>query len=244
MDSKQYDCLLIPSDGNLLFRTLKELHNTPRLDRIMIYDAIGSGTVIAIMLYLGMSPSQITTELIHTNIFDCTSHELRTILHTIIGDKLMSMYSTIPTLKELYDLRGNVKVLNLHVYNRTLGHASIINHVTCPDLNCLSACSMAYNLGLTYYEQSYCGNTYIDSSSFVPSYDVLNTHKILCVTTRSSHYDVIRPPTAEEHYWYCFNHLREQLLNNIVHPAFNLIVLYVDNDPLDKSIETKLELLC
>lgn len=232
-----YTSILFHSDGNLLYRTLKELHISTEMCNIAEYHGVGSGTIVAFLSYLGMSPSDIITELVRTSIFNSTLSQLPILIKTLIGDKLMEIFSMIPSLEELYELLGSSKVLNLYVYNTTTKSINVINHQTCPDMDSITACVMSYNLGSVYYSQSYCGNSYLDASMS----DISAIHfsaKTLCIHVRSSYNN---PQDAEEYYKICANSLRGLLLERV--QGLDLIVIDVKSSPWNDTLATKLSIM-
>ena len=239
MNNKKYN-IVIPSDANLLYRTLAELHMRGTADDIVQYEAIGSGVVIAVLLCVGMQPDSIATELLPTHILDVGQSDLNLLVRSTIGHKLVECYSIVPSLGELYELCGQ-KVLNLHVYNATTRKLEVLNYLTCPDMDTTVACSMAYNLGATRCKYDYCGNVYTDASLFHKYLFECSDRKLVCIHTRSSY--SIRPESPECYYKCAADRAREHHISAMQVPNMEVVVLDVDSDPYDSSLHSKVAML-
>jgi len=242
-----YSSLLFHADGNLLYRTLTELHildkdvsSSLKMSNIVQYHGIGSGSIVAFLLYIGLSIEDIVSLLSQSCVFDTQLSELPMLIKTIIGDKLLSKFSIIPSLEQLYELLGSNKILRLYAYNTTTETVDTISHETCPDLNCITACMLSYNLGLVYYSQSYCGNTYIDASfedTSCISFDV----PTLCIHVVSRYTTTCYPTDSRTYYMQCAYKLREL----VVKAGHNIHIrtVYLTANPWDESLAAKLNLM-
>lgn len=237
-----YNSLLFHCDGNLVYRALKELRATNiDVSSITEYHAIGSGSIVAILLYIGMSIEEVVTYLISTSIFDITLRQLPMLIKTVIGDKLISMFSIIPTLSQLQDLMGSKSVVNFYVYCPEEG-IKAINCITCPDMSCITACSMAYNMGDVYYIQTYCGRTYMSANMFTYDKIPLLT-KTFYVHVKSTYSEDNNPTSEQEYFKYSSYNLMEKLLSAATNPMLDVLNLTITSSKWSEAIETKLSIM-
>lgn len=234
------DRLFVPSDGNLLYKTLAYLHAHKKLWQVKHYEGVGSGAIVATLLYIGVPPDRIVTLLMNSNVLDATSPLLEKEITRVVGGVLEEMYGVVPCMNDLYHLMGCDKELHLYTLNTVTQKADVIHHATFPDLAVNVACSMTHNLGTTYYQHAYCGNSYSSLHYHVPP---LSTRvPRTCVHTRSVYAHLVGPRTSDE-----YNALEIAAVqsSNVVSSAFmyTLVVLESTIAPWDCSTQSKIVML-
>lgn len=233
----QETTLFIPSDGNMLFKTLAFLHkNCIRADH---YEGVGSGAIVATLLFAGISADRIVSILVDSDILNQKCMELRGEIERVIGQAMLEKYGIVPSMQELYQLSGS-STLRLHVYNTTTRKTCTLDHCNTPDLSITTACSMAHNLGVTYYEHMYCGNVYTSAGCMfgVPR----GGRNRVCVHTRSMYID--GPTTQEEYTDLELDAVRKLMIDQVSEQSnTRLVILEVHTPPWDNTRETKLRLL-
>lgn len=237
------ESLYIPSDGNLLYKTLAYLHRNPELwQAVNTYEASGSGVIVASLLYIGMSPCEIATYLLRSNVLGDTTKELSNEIVKIVGDVILDLYGEEPGMEDLQSLLGDGKTLNIYAYNRTQDRIDVLNHITCPDLRLSAACTMAYNLSTTYYEQVYCGNTYIDVGVRCVGLD--SSTKRSCVHARSTYRDTSGPTDLMQYQCLELEETRCMSLEAACRSGgVELKILLSEHPPWDNSKDTRIKML-
>lgn len=237
LDQADMTSLFLPSDGNLLLRTLAYIHrNSIQTEH---YEAIGSGAIVASLLYIGLPPDKIASLLLDSDVLNQKSLGLREEIERIIGLAAEEVYGMIPSMDELCALKGSGS-LHLYVFNTTTQRIDVLNYVRTPDLSIVTACSMAHNLGSAYYEHTYCGNVYTSVGVRFPK--IVGGPSRLCIHTRSTYID--GPSNSEEYADLELNTVRTSLIDSTcILYGIALTTLEACVPPWDHSRETKLSLL-
>lgn len=126
------------------------------LKNFSVYCGIGSNSIIALLLCLGLHPRKIATIAVASQIFSSLS--LRPILQKIIEELVIE----IPTL---WELRMKYhRSLVVFTTNVTKGTTECFSWFTEPKMSCLDAvlCSAVQGY-VNYGETKYCGNSILDS---------------------------------------------------------------------------------
>lgn len=181
------EILVLDSPLNNSHYVISYLHGIfDRLERIHTYVACGSSSIIALLLNVGLTPKEINSALLNTNIFDgcydgsqLADLDIRTVLREIV----FNFYGIIPTLLQLKELTN--KTLYLSSYNDSLQQVEYFSAGTHPELDCITACTFAYNFPYKCFARTYCGNLYVDASykDPLPIGIVKDKSNILCIYT-------------------------------------------------------------
>jgi len=151
----------------LQLRSLHQLYQKNKFEDVVAYTAVGSAAPLALMLSLGIAPNVISSTIFSSKIFDSDcAKDLRAYISDLLEPVVCDYHKEIPTLETLYKVCS--LTLYLCVWNATAKRIEYISHLTHPHLDCITACSMAYNSPYLHYIQSYCGTVYQDCTHINP----------------------------------------------------------------------------
>jgi len=229
------EILVLDSSLDNSHYVISHLHKIKdRLANIHTYVTCGSSSVIGLLLCVGMQPKDINSALLHQDIFNGCSdvsesayYNVRNVLKYI----LLNYYEIIPTLSQLKEITN--KTLYLSSFNDTLQKVEYFSAETHPELDCITACTFAYNLPYKHFTRSYCGNLYVDASykEPLPIEIIKNRANVLCVYTTIKPVEIVDYKRPNQYFYYLlfssFNSFKH-LLAGMLNPDAIVINLEVD----------------
>jgi len=174
--------LVLGSEGMYIYKVLGCLHrNRETLLTISTYETCSSSSIVCLLLSIGLTPAEITTDFWYTDVLNeySISDDKEELLIRCITER----YGFVPTMKELENLTE--KSLRITVYNLTKERIEVFSAKTVPNMSCVTACLFASSKISTESCYSYCGNIYCDASLYqpIPISQSKENEKVLCVYT-------------------------------------------------------------
>lgn len=155
---------------------LHYFENANFLDNIKGYSGSSVGAMIALLKTCGYTSRDIIMMAIDTNLFNDFYNvnfgsklaEMKTnfgiVSNSNIRDKLrdavIKKYDRVVTMHELHLITGID--LQIVTFNRTKETKLYINHLTCPDMDVVTAVLLSINIPLLFYRMTYKDDEYID----------------------------------------------------------------------------------
>lgn len=147
-------------------------YDSRMLDNVNVYIGTSIGSVIALLLCMGLTPMQLFTKI--CKIDDFLSVDILNFLNftktygllditqfiKLVENVIIEKFGFIPTLKELYDLTG--KRLIIVQTNATKSRTEYFDFETEPDCSCALAVKMSCSLPIIFEKVEYNDCLYVD----------------------------------------------------------------------------------
>jgi predicted acylesterase/phospholipase RssA len=165
-------------NGLIILGALNFLHNINKLDNIKNYIGCSIGSLLSLLLVIGLIPFEINQLVIDIkNEKDFSHFDIQNLLsnfgvysHNKLKDIISSMIMTkldfIPTMKELYEITE--KTFTCVVFNYTKYNIEYATHLTHPNVSCVDIVSASCCIPLIFDPVKINEDLYIDGGVLDP----------------------------------------------------------------------------
>ena len=177
VEEKRYDTLVLSSgsvQGFMVLGALQYLFDNERLTGVTTFVGTSVGAIIAYLVCIGYTPSEILVSLHITDWLDkIKDFDVSNILkdrglvsyayiQEIVEKLTLEKIDRFLTLKQLFD--EHKKTLVVSTYNATKSKMEYLSYRNYPDLPCITALRMSSNIPIFFDRFRYFGNFYLDGA--------------------------------------------------------------------------------